>query len=142
MKQTKKVSAQSIRLLMAGVSFAVYLIAGAIFTLLEKGGGVDTYLWFLILVPGLFILYHLAVGVVSYKLLKSIGLEILYQTIAVALFVLPGVLMDLFGGSLLLSRLKLSDFLLEFGALLSCPILVWTGERIARFFIQLKQPKQ
>ncbi len=128
------------RLVMALASFFIYLLAYALFLVLEGTlGGGQAYLWFLFLAPCSFVLYALAAGAVSYLVTRRIGMEALYQTLALFLFFVVGVCVDLWSGRTLLSEIGFSDYLLDVCGLVACPVLIFCGGRIARFFVRIKE---
>lgn len=136
MKYKRKYPPESVRLWMAAGSFAIYLLVYAVFAFLQafvEGG--TLYLGFFLVVPWLFIVYEIAVGVVSFLYLRKIGIEILFQTLALLVFLLFSLTVDALSGTPLGSL----DFILDAVALVSCPVLVLVGARVTRFFIRFKK---
>lgn len=119
------------------LSFSAYLIARCVFGLLQSTMGAgELFLLFLLIVPGLFILWELSVGALSYVLLGRIGLAPLVQLAVLAFSLLVFLALDCAMGRVVFSSMHLSDFLLELTALVTCPPLVWCGGRVARFFVR------
>lgn len=136
MKYRRKYPNETVRLWMAFGSFAVYLLAYGVFAFLQsfvEGGAL--YLGFLLVVPTLFILYELLVGVLSFLYLRKIGIEVLFQTLALFAFLLFTALVDALGGV----TLGFMDYTLDASALVACPVLVLVGARVCRFFIQRRK---
>ncbi len=136
MKYKRKYPPERVRLWMAAGSLAVYLFVYAVFSFLQafvEGGAL--YLGFLLVVPWLFIVYEISVGVFSFLYLRKIGIEVLFQTLALLLFLLFSLLTDVLSGT----ALGALDYILDAAALVACPVLVLVGARVTRFFLRYKK---
>lgn len=142
MKRARELSRLQKRLFLALVSFFTYLLVyGLQWVLSLSVGAGQAYLWWLFLAPFSFVLYAFLIGAVSFWQTRRIGLELLDQTLAVLAYILVAFLLDLCCGRLVLTDLVLADLLPDLLQLVTCPILVLCGARVARFFLASKERK-
>ena len=143
MKHGSTLSERARRAALFGASFLLFLLTYVIYLILESaiGGGL-AYLWFLTLVPSLFLLYELLIGWVSFCRIQSFWKTVLDQELALLFYLIFATAVDLFSGRTPVSELGFSHFLPDVIALLCCPVLTLIGARVSRFFATRKNKKQ